>query len=207
MLAELEGVAFVAGNTDRYVLTDDQPDPHATPEAAMGDVDLVRRFGLMAAGAAWTRGVLDQAGVLGLLDGLPECQSTQLVDGTRLMGVHASPASDHGPGFDTTSDDHDIARLLTGIDTDWMVGGHTHDPTDREVAGVRVLNPGSIGLPRKPGLASWMLIDSRPERTHVEHRAVEFDVGTVVDALHRRRHPNREFIASVLGRGTFVEAD
>ena len=29
----------------------------------------------------------------------------------------------------------------------------------------------------------------------------------VVDALRRRRHPNREFIASVLARGTFVEGD
>jgi predicted phosphodiesterase len=207
MLAELCNVAFVGGNTDRYVLTDDQPHPHATPEAAMGDVDLIRRFGLMAAGAAWTRGVLDQAGVLGLLDGLPGSQTTQLVDGTRLLGVHASPASDDGPGFDTTSDDDDIARLLEGVETDWAVGGHTHDPTDREVAGVRVLNPGSVGLPRRVGLASWMLIDSGAERTDVEHRTVEFDVETVVDALHRRRHPNREFVSTVLARGTFRGAD
>ena len=88
-----------------------------------------------------------------------------------------------------------------------MVGGHTHDPTDRQVGGIRVLNPGSVGLPRRPGSASWMLIDSRPDRAEVEHRSVEFDVRSVVDALYRRRHPNREFIASVLARGTFVYAD
>lgn len=111
------------------------------------------------------------------------------------------------PGFDRTSADHEISRLLPGIDTDWAVGGHTHDPTDREVAGIRVLNPGSVGLPRTLGSASWMVIDSEHEDAGAEHRSVEFDVQAVVDALHRRRHPNREFIASVLARGTFLEAD
>ena len=206
LLGELDDVAFVSGNTDRYVLTDDQPHPHATPGDAMADAELVRRYGLMAAGAAWTRGVLDQAGVLSFLDDLPVCQRTQLEDGTTLLGVHASPESDDGYGLDTTSTDDEIARLLTGVDAHWVVGGHTHDPTDRHVDGIRVLNPGSVGLPRTIGSASWMVIDSKPERTEIEHRSVEFDVAAVVDALHRRRHPNREFISSVLARGTFVES-
>ena len=121
--------------------------------------------------------------------------------------MHASPASDDGPGFDTTSADDEIAHLLAGVDTDWIVGGHTHDPTDRYVTGIRVLNPGSVGLPRRIGFASWMVIDSKADGTEVEHRSVKFDVGAVVDALRRRRHPNRDFIASVLARGTFVEDD
>jgi diadenosine tetraphosphatase ApaH/serine/threonine PP2A family protein phosphatase len=91
---------------------------------------------------------------------------------------------------------------LAGVEAKWVVGGHTHDPTDREVGGCRVLNPGSVGLPRTIGAASWMLIDSRDDGATVEHRAVGFDVAAVVDALNRRRHPNREFIASVLYRGT-----
>ncbi|MGQ0432262.1 MAG: metallophosphoesterase family protein [Microthrixaceae bacterium] len=206
MLTALGNVSFVAGNTDRYVLHDDQPHPHATPEAAAGDADLVRRYGLMAAGAAWTRGVLDQAGVLRLLDELPDHQRTVLLDGTRLLGVHASPGSDDGPGFDTSSSDEEIARLLVGVDTDWVVGGHTHDPTDREVLGVRVLNPGSVGLPRRRGSASWMMIDSSADDAQVEHRCVGFDVADVIEALDRRRHPNREFIAAVLARGAFVDA-
>ncbi len=207
LLAALKNAYFVGGNTDRYVLTDDQPHPHSTPEAAAADIDLVRRFGLMAAGAAWTRGVLDEAGVLGFLDELPTRQFTVLADGTRLMGVHASPSSDDGPGFDTTSSDAEIARLITGIDADWIVGGHTHDPTDRTVGDTRILNPGSVGLPRTLGSARWMLVDSGEEGMRVDHRSIEFDVSDVVAALHRRRHPNREFISSVLVRGTFVESN
>lgn len=207
LLGALDDVQFVRGNTDRYVVTDEQPLPHPTPRDAMGDEDLVRRYGLMAAGAAWTRGVLDQAGALdGLLD-LPAEQHLELEDGTHLLGVHARPGSDDGPGLDSTSSDADLRERLAGVDADWVVGGHTHDPTDRIVHGVRVLNPGSVGLPRDPGRASWMVIDSGPDATEVEHRAPAFDVRTVVDALHRRRHPNRDFVTSVLGGGRFVEAD
>jgi hypothetical protein len=50
-----------------------------------------------------------------------------------------------------------------------------------------------------------MLIDDGAKHGTVEHRAVDFDVEAVVDALNRRRHPNREFMALVLTRGTFVE--
>jgi predicted phosphodiesterase len=207
MLAALGDVRFVRGNTDRYVLTGEQPHPHATPEAAAGDVGLVRRYGLMAAGAAWTRGVLDQAGVLGMLDALPDRQTTVLPDGTDLLGVHASPGSDDGPGTTSTSPDDEIARLLVDVTADWVVGGHTHDPTDRRVAGRRVLNPGSVGLPRTAGAASWLLVTADGTGASAELRRVPFDTAPVIDALHRRRHPNREFIAEVLTSGTFSGHD
>lgn len=202
----LGNVAFVRGNTDRYVLTDEQPHPHSTPEDAAADVDLVRRYGLMAAGAAWTRGVLDQAGALDLLASLPPQQRMVLPGGTSLLGVHASPGSDDGPGIDTTSSDEETASLLEGAEADWIVGGHTHDPTDRQVRGRRALNPGSVGLPRTIGAASWMVVTAQASGATVEHRAVGYDTAAVVDTLHRRRHPNRDFVESVLTRGTFLEA-
>ena len=142
-----------------------------------------------------------------MLDTLQGNLSTEVIDGTIVLGVHASPGADDGPGFDSVSSDERIAGLLAGVEADWVVGGHTHDPTDREVGGCRVLNPGNVGLPRTIGAASWMLIDSGDDGATVEHRAVGFDVAGVVDALYRRRHPNRKFITSVLSRGTFVEND
>ena len=41
---------MLRGNTDRYVLTGEQPDPHSTAADAARRVDLVERYGLMAAG-------------------------------------------------------------------------------------------------------------------------------------------------------------
>jgi predicted phosphodiesterase len=37
-----------------------------------------------------------------------------------------------------------------------VVAGHTHYQTDRTVAGIRALNPGSTGMPRPAGQAGWL---------------------------------------------------
>ena len=87
-----------------------------------------------------------------------------------------------------------------------MVGGHTHDPADRTVGGIRVLNPGSLGLPHSPGRASWLLIDDTGASATVHHQTSGFDVADVVAALERRRHPNRSFVTIVLTTGTFVQS-
>src|SRR5580704_8145955 len=82
LLRSLPGVEMLRGNTDRYVLTGEQPAPHATAADAARRVDLVERYGLMAAGIGWTRGVLAQADLLGTLTGLPGQLRLGLPDGT-----------------------------------------------------------------------------------------------------------------------------
>jgi predicted phosphodiesterase len=54
LLRRLPAVEMLRGNTDRYVLTGEQPAPHATASDAAGDVGLVERYGLMAGGIGWT---------------------------------------------------------------------------------------------------------------------------------------------------------
>jgi predicted phosphodiesterase len=211
LLRSLPGVEMLRGNTDRYVLTGEQPAPHATAADAAGRVDLVERYGLMAAGIGWTRGVLSQAGLLGMLTGLPSELRLGLPDGTRLLGVHASPRADHGPGIRTGTSDDDLDAVLAGCAADVVIGGHTHTVTDRLVNGVRALNPGSTGIPLSPGESGWLLLEfaDAPEPRddvatgavaglRVEHRMVPFDVDAVVRDLHARLHPNTEFLEAVL---------
>jgi len=71
LLLGLPGIGMVRGNTDRYVLTGEQPAPHATAADAAGNIGLVERYAAMAAGIAWTCGVLDQADLLDVLTGSP----------------------------------------------------------------------------------------------------------------------------------------
>jgi hypothetical protein len=78
------------------------------------------------------------------------------------------------------------------------IGGHTHLATDRLVDGIRALNPGSAGLPRTCGAASWLLIEDDGDALAVSLRSVLFDADAVVTDLRRRRHPNAEFVASIL---------
>lgn len=61
-----------------------------------------------------------------------------------------------------------------------------------------LMNPGSVGLPRSLGRACWLLIDDSGDEPVVEHRSAGFDAEVVVDALRRRRRPNREFVTSLL---------
>jgi len=148
LLQGLPGISMLRGNTDRYVLTGEQPAPHATAADAVASVDLVERYGAMAAGIGWTRGVLDQAGLLASLTALPGQLRLQLPSGTTLLGVHASLRADDGPG-------------------------------------------GS-------GAASWLLLEDEGGTVNVTHFAEPFDVDAVVGDLRQRRHPNAEYIASIL---------
>ena len=196
LLRSLPGVEMLRGNTDRYVLTGEQPPPHATAADAIRSVELVERYGLMAAGIGWTRGALTQAGLLGALTELPGRLRLSLPDGTRLLGVHASPAADSGRGISPDISDSELGPLLAGCDADLVIGGHTHRAVDRMVNGIRAVNPGSTGIPLRPGQADWLLLDSNGLK--VELRSVPFDVDAVVRDLRARLHPNAEFLEAVL---------
>jgi predicted phosphodiesterase len=210
LLRSLPGVEMLRGNTDRYVLTGEQPAPHATAADAAGSVDLVERYGLMAAGIGWTRGVLGQAGLLDTLTSLPRELRLDLPDGTRVLGVHASPGADDGPGIRPGTPDDQLGGLLAGCAADIVIGGHTHRAADRTIGRIRALNPGSTGIPERPGEAGWLLLDldrdpdllGAPERDRasvgVEHRMVAFDVDAVVRDLGARLHPNAEFLEAIL---------
>jgi predicted phosphodiesterase len=201
LLQELPSVQLLRGNCDRYVLTGEQPAPHATAADAMGRLDLVERYGLMAAGIGWTRGVLDQAGLLGVLERLPGQLRLDGPDGTRVLGVHASPGADDGPGIEPGLPGEQLGQLLAGCAADVVIGGHTHAATDRMAGAVRALNPGSTGLPRRPGAASWLILELTGGPGHAglaaEHRTVPFDAAAVARDLRARRHPNAEFLEQI----------
>lgn len=198
LLLALPGIGMLRGNTDRYVLTGEQPAPHATVADAAASADLVERYAAMAGGIGWTRGVLDQAGLLSTLETLPERLRLRLPNGVSVLGVHASPLADDGPGIEPGISDTQLRSLLAGCDADVVVGGHTHCVTDRVVDGIRALNPGSAGMPRTHGTASWLLLEDCGDALVVTHRGVPYDVAAVVSDLRARRHPNAEFVASVL---------
>jgi putative phosphoesterase len=198
LLQGLPGIRMLRGNTDRYVVTGEQPAPHATAADAAASIDLVERYGAMAAGIGWTRGVLDQAGLLDPLTVLPTQLRLESPCGTSVLGVHASPEADDGPGIEPGIAEEHLRRLLAGCDADVVIGGHTHVPTDRLVDGIRALNPGSAGMSRTRGTASWLLLEDDGDALTATHKSTPFDVDAVVSDLRRRRHPNAEFVGSVL---------
>jgi len=75
----------------------------------------------------------------------------------RMLFCHASPRNDVDIFTERTPDER-IAFLFEGLAADVVVCGHTHTQFERTVAGVRIVNSGSVGMPyeEEPG-AYWRL--------------------------------------------------
>jgi putative phosphoesterase len=74
-----------------------------------------------------------------------------------VLYCHASPRNDLDIFTERTPEER-IAFLFEGLDVSTVVCGHSHTQFDRTVAGVRVVNAGSVGMPYEdePG-AYWLL--------------------------------------------------
>jgi predicted phosphodiesterase len=86
-----------------------------------------------------------------------------IIDVTGLGPVrfcHGSPRADTEIVTPGTPGER-FGELSAGIDEQILVTGHTHIQFDRQVAGRRSVNPGSVGLPYhlgEPGTAYWALL-------------------------------------------------
>ncbi len=193
-LARLPNVRITRGNVDRFVTTGARPGP--TIEEAQAHPRLVPQVVATAALFAWTHGAVSATGWLRWLADLPLEVRLTLPDGTRLLGVHASPGSDE-VGISPAVSDTDLAKMLAGCEADLVCVGHTHWPLDRTAGGVRVVNLGSVSNPMAPDLrASYVLLEAGPNGYHVEHRRVAYDLGAVLEAIQASGQPAPEFVAS-----------
>lgn len=196
-LAGLDNFRALAGNTERYVLRGDRPYPSV--EEAAGNVELVVRLAEVATSFAWTRGALTHDGWLEWLDLLPASLRIILPDGTRILGVHASPGSDDGQGIDTQVSDEVLADLLRGCEADVVFGGHTHDMTDRTVEGIRAVNLGSVSNSnRSDRFATYAILDVSPHGHMITNHIVSYDLAAALEAIDKVRHPTPRYLKQFL---------
>ena len=194
-IAELKHVKWVRGNTDRYVVTGEGPPPSL--ENARANPDLIDLYANVTASFAWTRGYITAAGWFEWLEALPLETRLTLPDGARLLGVHAAPGTDDGGGIHPGCSTEELRHSLDGCQADVIIVGHTHEPLIRAVDDMNVINLGSVSNPTAPDLrASYVLLDSSPSGTRVEHRRVSYDQDAFVESVHRSRHPSADFILS-----------
>jgi predicted phosphodiesterase len=196
-LTGLPAVRFVRGNTDRYVVTGERPPPTAADVRARPELAVVAAE--VDASFAWTARELERGGWLGWMAALPASQRLVLPDGTRLLGVHADPRRDDGPGLGAHVEPRALQSAVAGASADVVCAGHTHRPYDGTVGGTRVVNLGSVSNPLAPDLrASYVVLEAAENRVPLRHRRVDYDREAVVDALERRRHPGRAWITAHL---------
>ncbi len=193
ILSALPNVRFVRGNTDRYVCTGDRPSPSI--EEAKSNPDLLDALVEVANTFAWTQGMVTASGWLQWLQDLPLEMRITLPDGTRFLGVHASPGQDDGSGISSDRDAAEIAGQLTDSGADLICVGHTHRPWESKIQGIHIVNLGSVSLSLTDDkYASYVLLNADAGMYTVEHRRVRYDRGAVIDQLNRIGHPGRGYL-------------
>ena len=105
------------------------------------------------------------------------------VEGTRLLMTHGSPAAINEP-IDLDTPDLRLRVLGQEATADLIMLGHTHTPMDRQVGGVRFVNPGSVGRaddgdPR----AAYAILEISKAGLDVRHFRVPYDVERALRAL------------------------
>ena len=105
-----------------------------------------------------TRGRLSEEEIE-FLHELPETQ--QIGD---VLYCHASPRNDMDIFTERTAEER-LAPLFEGLEVTTVVCGHTHTQFERTVAGVRVVNAGSVGMPYEEEPGAYWLLDLAPRRT------------------------------------------
>jgi len=152
------GALMVQGIGDRALATIDPAGLHPRSEHERDRLDRMRA-------ARESLGDL----ILQRLRRLPTHTRLPLEDGGELLLVHGSPTDPAEPMTHDMTDD-EINALLGDDPADLVVCGASHVPFDRMVAGVRVVNVGSVGEAPAAGVrvahATW--IESTPRGLFVE---------------------------------------
>jgi diadenosine tetraphosphatase ApaH/serine/threonine PP2A family protein phosphatase len=107
------------------------------------------------------------------------------------MAVHGSPRSDE-ENIRPETPETELTRMLGGgLSYNLLLCAHTHLPLNRVVAGRRVVNVGSVGLPFDGHLgASYALVHLQPGGDYrIEFRRVVYDIEAVIDQLMAVNHP------------------
>jgi putative phosphoesterase len=164
-LRRLGNTRFVRGNADRGLIDEfDGRDAAPMPGPFAG----------------WCASQIDRS-QRDFLDSFEPTVSIDDVEGIgSVLFCHASPRNDTDIFFVETPDAR-VRALMTGVEADLVVCGHTHMQFDRSLDGLRIVNPGSAGMPYGEPGAYWAMLG--PD---VEMRRTDYDRGAAVERMRAK---------------------
>jgi putative phosphoesterase len=95
----------------------------------------------------------------------------------RVLFCHATPRNDTDIFTERTPEER-VAPCFADVDADVVVCGHTHMQFERTIAGKRVLNSGSVGMPYEDAPGAYWMLD-------LVHRRTEYELDEPLDLLSR----------------------
>jgi predicted phosphodiesterase len=138
----------------------------------------------------WSASQLDR-GQLAWLAALPDTQTVD-VDGLGpVLFCHGSPRRDDEI-LTAISPEERVAAAVAGVAEPLVVCGHTHVQFDRQAAGKRLVNAGSVGMPyeAQPG-AYWALLG--PD---LELRRTDYDLEAAAETIRATGFPAADELAA-----------
>jgi predicted phosphodiesterase len=101
----------------------------------------------------------------GVLRSWPKACRVEVAGVGEVLFCHGTPRSET-ECFTRLTPAERLAPVFTDLGASLVVCGHTHMQFDRVVAGVRVLNAGSVGMPFGHTGADWLLLGPEVELRH-----------------------------------------
>ena len=109
--------------------------------------------------------------------------------GRQFLLVHGSPRKMN----EYLYEDRPLAnleRIARSAEADVLVFGHTHLPYSKEVAGVLLVNDGSVGKPKDGDVRACYVVLDVDGGVKVEFRRVEYDVAAAAAAVRESGLPD-----------------
>jgi putative phosphoesterase len=106
-----------------------------------------------------------------------------------VLFCHATPRN-NTEIFTRSTPDERLVPIFQGLNVAAIICGHTHMQFDRTIAGVRVVNAGSVGMPfGKPG-AYWLLLG--PD---IQLRHTDYDLTKAAARIQETNYPQAQNFA------------
>lgn len=106
-----------------------------------------------------------------------------------VLFCHGTPRSET-ESFTRLTSEALLAPVFASLDVATVVCGHTHMPFDRIIAGIRVINAGSVGMPFGTAGADWLLLGRE-----VTPRHTSYDLAEAARRVRETAYPQAEAFA------------
>lgn len=175
-------VRFIRGNGDRESVA------HRSGGGTATLPDAVRRV------LRWTAAQLDDA-LAHSIAAWPLTLSMNVPGVGPVLFCHATPRNDTEI-FTRLTPEAALLPVFGGVEAAVVVCGHTHMPFDRPVGGLRVVNPGSVGMPFGDPGAHWLLLSPDATTPRIEQRHTSYDLDAGADRIRGTTYPQAAEFAS-----------
>jgi predicted phosphodiesterase len=185
VIRELPNAKVISGNTDRYLVTGERPSDRPKDEAEWRALpDKLRQ---REANFAWTVSKLSFADYE-FLTKLRHELSLEAPGYGWLIGYHGAPGDDERIILPDTPAEEALDQMLDR-EARLGFGGHTHTPMDRDLGTWRLVNVGSVGMPKDMSRANYALVTIDDGTANVDLRNVEYDLQAVATDMQQLDHP------------------